>query len=78
MIESPTLFEAVRAFLQPLMAEGCCVIDEWPAEMPVKIEFGACSVTITLAEIKQLDRAFKRAHDAKIKRGEGRRKGAML
>jgi hypothetical protein len=71
-MKAPTLFDAVRAFLEPIMAEGCRVVDEWPPDMPVKIEFGPCTVEVKLRDIKALSDAYRHAFDQRGKRNDAR------
>lgn len=78
MSERISLFDAVRAFMGPLAAEGCQVIDEGHPDMPVIISFGPCTVEMTLADLKRLDRAYMQAHDDKIKRSERKYRGGLL
>jgi hypothetical protein len=74
----PTLFEAVRDLLGPIMAEGCRVIDEGSDDMPVTITFGPCEAELTLADLKKLDRAYQQALHEKEQRAERKAKGGLL
>jgi len=71
-MKAPTLFDAVRRFLTPIMADGCRVVDEWPDDMPVTIEFGPCKVEMQLRDLKALSDAFRRAHDDRTRRSDAR------
>lgn len=75
---APTLFDAVQAFLGPLEAEYCRLIEEGPRDLAVTIYLGGYKHETTLGLIKDLDRAYAAAHEAKLKRNERKSRGTLL
>ena len=76
--KAPTLYEAIQAFLGPLHADYCRIIDEGRPDMPVTISLGNYEHHTTLAVIKDLDRAYAAAFEAKLKRDEKKSRGTLL
>lgn len=63
--KGPTLFQAVGDFMGPLSAEYCRLIDEGDPDTPVIIKIGGYEHETTLKALKDLDRAYHRAHELK-------------
>lgn len=78
MTERITLFEAVRNFLGPIMAEAAMAVTDGPDDAPVTVEFGPYRIEMTLADLKKLDRAYAQAFEEKERMAERRAKGSLL
>ena len=78
MSKTPTLYDAIAAFLGPLAAEYARIIDEGNDDMPVTISLGGYHHETTLKAIKDLDRAHMAAFDAKCDRAARKAKGSLL
>jgi len=71
--------QALTEFLGPIMAKYCRLIDEYPADMPVKISFGSYEYETTLADFKMLDKAHSEAFERQMKAEERKaKKGFQL
>ncbi len=75
---SESLYSAVEAFMGPLMAAGCRVIEEGPDDMPITVTFGPCEVTLTLAALKRLDDAHASAQRKRWSAAQRKSKGSLL
>lgn len=73
-----TLYEAVQEFLGPLVAEYGRIVEEWPPETPVSIRLAGYTHRTTLAGLKNLDRAYRDAFEAREKRDARKAKGSLL
>lgn len=78
MSKAPTLYEAIQRFLGPLEAEYARIIDEGAGDMPVEISLGGYKHTTTLQAIKDLDRAYAAAFEAKCARDAKKARGSLL
>jgi len=76
--KAPTLYDAIAGFLGPLAAEYGRIIDEGSDDMPVTISLGNYPHKTTLKTIKEMDRAYYAAFEAKCKRDAKKAKGTLL
>jgi hypothetical protein len=76
--KAPTLYDAMAAFLAPLEAEYCRLIDECAADLPVTISLGGYKHKTTLKVIKDMSRAHHAAFEAKLTRQERKARGTLL
>ena len=75
---APTLYAAVGGFLGPLLADCCRLVDECSDDAEVIVKVAGYSHKTTLKTIKDLDRAYAAAHEAKLKRDDKKRVGTLL
>jgi hypothetical protein len=81
-----TLSDAMAAFLGPLHAEYCRLIDEWAHDAPVQIILGRGKgettggyiFQTTMGAIQDLDRAHQAAFEAKQNRAAKKAIGSLL
>jgi hypothetical protein len=76
--ERVTLYEAVQAFMGPIVAEYGRIVEDGQPDMPVRIILGGYTVEMTLADLQRLDRAYAQAFDQKLKRDERKARGTLL
>jgi hypothetical protein len=57
------LIDAVGAFLGPIMAEYCRLIDEGDPAMPLTISLGGYQHETTLGVLQEIDRAYLAARE---------------
>lgn len=75
---TPTLYEAVEAFMGPIVAEYGLVVESGNPEMSVIVKIGGYEIQMKLADLQRLDRAHEYAVHQKIKRAERKSRGTLL
>lgn len=78
MSKAPTMYDAIAGFLGPLAAEYARIIDEGSDDMPVEINLGGYKHKTSLRAIKNLDRAYAAAFEAKCARDAKKARGSLL
>lgn len=76
--KAPTLYNAIAGFLGPLSADYARIIDEGSDDMPVTVSLGGYHHKTTLKTIKEMDRAYAAAFEAKCARDAKKARGTLL